>query len=105
MNAAICKLCGDLIQSRTVHEFKRCQCGCIAVDGGDEYRKRIGAICMVYEISSDQLYAFYSVLTPRERINAIINDPNVDMNWRTTCLLLYERNHELEEKLMFKSKK
>lgn len=97
MNAAVCKLCGDLIQSTSVHEFRTCRCKCISVDGGEEYRKRCGAMCMVYEVTNDQQYAYLSVLTPHERLNVIINDPAVEMNWRMTCLLLYERIHELEE--------
>lgn len=39
-NAIRCKHCGDVIASRTVHEYVRCSCGTVAVDGGLEYLRR-----------------------------------------------------------------
>ena len=33
-NAIRCKKCGDVIESKTVHDFKFCSCGSCAVDGG-----------------------------------------------------------------------
>lgn len=41
-NKIRCKKCGDVIESRSVHEFRCCSCGAIAVDGGKEYLRRIG---------------------------------------------------------------
>ena len=41
-NAIKCKTCGELIESRHVHDFKWCSCGAVAVDGGLEYLKRAG---------------------------------------------------------------
>ncbi len=41
-NAAQCNRCQDIIESRTVHEFRQCSCKSIAVDGGKEYIKRVG---------------------------------------------------------------
>ena len=32
-----CKKCNDIIESKHVHDFVRCKCGAIFVDGGDEY--------------------------------------------------------------------
>lgn len=32
-----CKHCGDIIQSMHRHDFKRCECGKIFVDGGGSY--------------------------------------------------------------------
>lgn len=32
-----CALCGDIIQSQSTHDFVRCKCGEIYVDGGDDY--------------------------------------------------------------------
>ena len=37
-----CKKCGDIIESKTVHDFKWCSCGACAVDGGREYLRRVG---------------------------------------------------------------
>lgn len=41
-NAIRCKKCGDIIESRTVHDFKFCGCGSCAVDGGHDYLRRCG---------------------------------------------------------------
>ena len=41
-NAIRCNLCGDEIESRSVHEYVVCRCGACSVDGGHEY-VRIGA--------------------------------------------------------------
>lgn len=40
VNKAQCKLCGDIIESVHRHDFKRCSCGEISVDGGKSYIKR-----------------------------------------------------------------
>jgi len=39
-NAIRCKHCGDVIESRSVHDFKSCSCGACTVDGGLEYLRR-----------------------------------------------------------------
>lgn len=39
-NAARCTHCGDIIESKSVHDFRWCSCKTIAVDGGCEYLKR-----------------------------------------------------------------
>lgn len=39
-NRAKCLICGDEIESRTVHEYKTCSCGNLSVDGGLQYAKR-----------------------------------------------------------------
>lgn len=39
-NRAQCKLCGDIVESVHVHDFRRCKCGAMAVDGGKSYLKR-----------------------------------------------------------------
>ena len=41
-NAIRCKLCGDIIESTHVHDYKQCKCGAVAVDGGREYQRFIG---------------------------------------------------------------
>lgn len=40
MNRCKCRLCGDVIESKHVHDFVRCKCGEIFTDGGDEYVHR-----------------------------------------------------------------
>ena len=39
-NAIKCKLCGDIIESFSVHDFKTCSCGACSVDGGHDYLRR-----------------------------------------------------------------
>lgn len=39
-NAIKCKICGDIIESFSVHDYKVCSCGACAVDGGHEYPRR-----------------------------------------------------------------
>lgn len=34
---AKCGKCGDIIESTYRHDFKRCSCGSIFVDGGNDY--------------------------------------------------------------------
>ncbi len=42
-NSAKCKKCGDEIESKYRHDFVRCSCGEIFVDGGKDYFRR-GAV-------------------------------------------------------------
>lgn len=39
-NKARCRACDDVIESFHVHDFKRCYCGNIFVDGGTDYIRR-----------------------------------------------------------------
>lgn len=39
-NMIQCKHCGDIIESKTVHDFKWCSCQTCFVDGGHEYLRR-----------------------------------------------------------------
>lgn len=41
-NNARCRNCGDVIESKTRHDFVTCRCGAIAVDGGQDYMRRCG---------------------------------------------------------------
>ena len=41
-NRIKCNKCGDIIESRSVHDFKTCRCGACSVDGGHEYLRRLG---------------------------------------------------------------
>lgn len=42
-NAAQCRKCNDIIESKHRHDFVECMCGAIHVDGGLDYLKRGGA--------------------------------------------------------------
>lgn len=41
-NKIKCKKCGDIIESKSTNDYKRCSCGAVAVAGGKDYLKRIG---------------------------------------------------------------
>jgi hypothetical protein len=40
VNKAMCRNCGDVLESVHRHDFKTCGCGSISVDGGTSYLKR-----------------------------------------------------------------
>ena len=40
-NQAQCNKCGDIIESKSRHDFVRCSCGSLAVDGGLDYTRRV----------------------------------------------------------------
>lgn len=42
VNRIKCNKCGDVIESVSVHDFKKCKCGAVAVDGGHDYLRRCG---------------------------------------------------------------
>lgn len=42
VNAASCNQCKELKVSLTVHDYRPCSCGKMAVDGGRDYLKRSG---------------------------------------------------------------
>lgn len=42
-NRIKCKHCGDIIESISIHDFKFCSCGKVAIDGGHSYLKRSGS--------------------------------------------------------------
>ena len=42
VNKIRCKNCGDIIESKSVNDFKFCQCKSVAVDGGHDYLRRVG---------------------------------------------------------------
>jgi len=51
VNKIKCKKCGDIIESVSVHDFKFCKCGAVAVDGGHEYLRRCGYLEDYEELS------------------------------------------------------
>ncbi|MGN0115087.1 MAG: hypothetical protein ACI396_07140 [Acutalibacteraceae bacterium] len=42
VNKIRCKKCNDIIESKSVHDFKTCKCGAVSVDGGNCYLRRCG---------------------------------------------------------------
>ena len=60
-NRIQCRKCGDIIESESVHDFKFCKCGAVAVDGGHEYMKRSAMSLLDFQDLSE------IVSTPPER--------------------------------------
>ena len=49
VNRAQCSLCGDIIQSNSVHEWVVCDCGACSVDGGTDYLHWSGPLISLVE--------------------------------------------------------
>lgn len=43
-NSARCLKCGEEVESKHRHDFRRCKCRALAVDGGTDYLKRVGEL-------------------------------------------------------------
>ena len=41
-NKIKCTKCGNIIESKSTNDYKRCSCGTVAIDGDKDYLKRIG---------------------------------------------------------------
>lgn len=50
-NKIRCRNCDEIIESVSVHDFKFCKCGAVAVDGGHEYLRRCGSLENFEELS------------------------------------------------------
>lgn len=50
-NAARCKLCGDILESKRVHGLVECGRGAIAIEGGRRRLRRSGDILAIEELS------------------------------------------------------
>jgi hypothetical protein len=51
LNALKCKACGDVIVSKHRHDFVRCSCGKIFVDGGLSYQRCGGDLSLIDDVS------------------------------------------------------
>jgi len=53
-NKIKCLKCGDVVESKSVHDFRYCKCGAVAVDGGRDYLRRVGAIDEIEDLSETE---------------------------------------------------
>lgn len=51
-NKVRCRKCGDVIESKHVHDFVTCRCGAVSIDGGHDYLKRVGNLEDIEELSA-----------------------------------------------------
>lgn len=54
-NAFKCKKCGEVVESKTVHDLQTCKCGNFT-NGGHEYVRRGGNIDDMEDISIPKMY-------------------------------------------------
>ncbi len=64
-NVAVCKQCGDLIESVHRHHFRSCSCGAISIDGGSDYRRSLGSRENFLRPTKQQLEEWDSKITGR----------------------------------------
>jgi hypothetical protein len=50
-NSIRCLRCGDEIVSTHRHDFRWCECGAVAVDGGQTWLRRVGDLSLIEETS------------------------------------------------------
>jgi len=50
-NRVKCVKCGDIIESKTRHDFVECSCRSIFVDGGKDYLRRGGHLENIIDLS------------------------------------------------------
>lgn len=50
LNRAMCKKCGEVVESMHRHDYVACSCGAMAVDGGYDYMARTGYMKMIEEM-------------------------------------------------------
>lgn len=55
LNKLRCGSCGGEITSKHRHDFRWCKCGAVAVDGGNEYLRRVGNFLNATELSEYEL--------------------------------------------------
>lgn len=57
-NTIECKLCGYIIRSKNRHDYRKCKCGAVAIDGGSWYSKWTGDLKNI--ISHVRLFKYRS---------------------------------------------
>ncbi len=53
-NAAKCRLCGDVIESKLVSDFIECSCGAMLIGGGKKHLRRAGDMLAIEELSETE---------------------------------------------------
>lgn len=53
-NKIQCRLCKDIIESKSVHDFVMCKCGSVFTDGGKDYLRRGGDLKNIIDLSTGE---------------------------------------------------
>ena len=81
-NAMKCLKCGDIIESKSVHDFVRCSCDSIFVDGGHQYLRRgfsQGISSDDYlDLSMDENGLYYKPLPNDKRRKKLLKEAGID---------------------------
>lgn len=48
-----CLKCNDIVESKHIHDLRRCKCGAIFIDGGDKYTRIGGDLKYIHYIYDD----------------------------------------------------
>lgn len=93
MNSIMCKICGDILSSYHVHDFKRCSCKLIGIDGGLEYKNRTGSPMLIHEITSLEEYIFIENLSVSDRVNKFCLE-KIPLSLHETIYFLVQKNRQ-----------
>lgn len=96
-NAAKCNKCKDVIQSTSTHDFISCNCGAIAVDGGNQYLRAVGNqedFIPLY-VSTDKQYIPFSVQLENSDITLAAHHPDTCAG--RVCALHKRTDHEMRD--------
>lgn len=55
-NKIKCIKCGDILESKTRHDFKMCSCNSVFVDGGVDYMRRGGSLEHMEDLSEVEFF-------------------------------------------------
>lgn len=94
VNKIQCNICLDIITSRYRHDYKKCMCGAVGIDGGYDYLRRVCNDSKDYKdlsIKSDD--GFDSIRKNLERFDSIkktyVKLKDIDDNWLEHILKHY----------------
>lgn len=65
VNRCKCRKCGDVIESKSVHDWVSCVCGAIFTDGGTEYVRRGGEFELIEDMSEYEESDITLLLPPK----------------------------------------
>ena len=87
-NKAQCKVCKEIIESKSVHDFQGCKCfretlgeKGIAVDGGDTYLKRSGQMENLIELSETRPFTDDEQIEYEQKIREQAVKYGLDISW------------------------
>lgn len=68
-NQAKCLKCGEVVESKSRHDFRKCKCGNVFVDGGRDYVRHGFRDKSLYED-----WSIYRDLTPSKDLKDVVDE-------------------------------